>query len=84
MKFLDRIKRKSCLNCHYFYRIHKDALIMRCMPGRGTFCEAKRKTVNENFPKFFCMGFSEKRGLEEELTDVLEIGEKKKIGCGRS
>lgn len=64
MKFFGRIRKKSCRNCYYFSRIPKDELIMRCLSGRGTFCVAKQKIVNENYPKVFCMSFAEKEGLK--------------------
>lgn len=74
MKFFGIIRKKSCRNCYYFSRIPKDELIMRCLPGRGTFCVAKQKIVNENYPKVLCMSFSENRGFEEQLRDALGIG----------
>lgn len=76
MKFLGRIRKKSCRNCRYFVRI--SALMMRGLPWRGTFCMAKRKIVNENYPKWFCMSFAENRGFEEQLRDALGIGRSEK------
>lgn len=78
MKFLGRIRKKSCRNCYYFSRIPKDELIMRCLPGRGTFCVAKQKIVNENYPKVFCMSFTENITLEEAFQYELEIVRSKK------
>lgn len=70
MKFLGRIRKKSCRNCRYFVRI--STLMMRGLPWRGTFCMAKQKEVNENYPKWFCMSFAKNRGVENELRGAIE------------